>query len=205
MSAPAEIVGLLESVVGILLSGVRHRERAAFILCDEVVEMACKMRASEHDRRFDMQCGFHSAWNAEGVKLPPLALGKEVQSRRNTRNLLQHGSAAATVDDEYCADAICGAVSVIEHCWPGASEASFRPWLLCALRVVRLYSSQGDPLKRTPFEDSMRDLSWEERRQGEMRSLNEVSLRPGMRSHWYLAITNYTGTVEEVLNRLSVP
>lgn len=45
MSTPPEIIDALESVLEIYFSGVRHRERAAFILCDNLVEMTCKTKA----------------------------------------------------------------------------------------------------------------------------------------------------------------
>jgi hypothetical protein len=37
MSAPRHIVDALESVLSIYFSNCRHKERAAFILCDELV------------------------------------------------------------------------------------------------------------------------------------------------------------------------
>ena len=49
MEIPQAIADSLESVVEIYFSGVRHRERAAFILCDNLVEMACKSRAKQHN------------------------------------------------------------------------------------------------------------------------------------------------------------
>ncbi len=47
MPAPREIVDALESVLDIFLSDIRHRERAAFILWDNLVEMACKRKAKQ--------------------------------------------------------------------------------------------------------------------------------------------------------------
>ena len=39
MAAPREIVDALDSTLGIFFSGIRHRERATFLLCDELVEI----------------------------------------------------------------------------------------------------------------------------------------------------------------------
>src|SRR5215213_416195 len=97
MPAPREIVDAMESVLGVYVSAIRHRERAAFILCDELVEMACKLRAREHNYRFDMHCGFAAAIAAPGVNLPGPLL-PSLQATRNTRNVMQHQSGAATVD-----------------------------------------------------------------------------------------------------------
>lgn len=67
MSTPPEIIDALESILEIYFSGVRHRERAAFILCDNLVEMTCKTKAKQHNHRFDMICNFHDACTAPGV------------------------------------------------------------------------------------------------------------------------------------------
>ena len=161
MSAPREIIDALESVLGIYFSDVRHRERAAFVLCDELIEMSCKLRAREHSHNFDMWCGFSTAISAPPINIttndPPLAAA--ILMSRNTRNTMQHASAAATVDEQHCADAILDAVKVIERCWPGASNRDFRPWVRCGLRIVRLFSGEGDPVKRMPFNDAGRKPS----------------------------------------------
>jgi hypothetical protein len=75
---PSEITDALESIIDIYFSGIRHRERAAFILCDNLVEMICKTKAVQHDHRFNTRCDFHTAWNAAGVQLPPNTLGGRV-------------------------------------------------------------------------------------------------------------------------------
>jgi hypothetical protein len=200
VAAPREIVALLESVVDIYLSDVKHRERAAFILCDELVEMACKMRAREHDYRFDLRSTFHDAWNAPGVQLDPATLGRRVQISRDTRNLMQHGDAGVTVDPEHCASALLDAAEVVEHCWPGTRVEALRATLLCSLRVVHLYSTDGKGQIRQPFEDLMRDNPWTfEERQLET---NEIAIRPGLRGYWRLAITWNPESVEEMLNQL---
>src|SRR5438045_34396 len=98
--------------------------------------MTCKLRAREDNHQFNMSCGFNAAWNAPGVELDPIGLGARVQENRNTRNLLQHGAAAATVDLEHCANAILSALDVIEHCWPGAAAADYRYWVQCAVRII---------------------------------------------------------------------
>ena len=96
MPVPSEIIDSLESITEIFLSGIRHRERAAFILCDNLIEMACKTKAKQRNHRFNLSCGFHDAWNAPGVNLPPTGIGGRVQSRRDTRNLMQHANASIT-------------------------------------------------------------------------------------------------------------
>jgi hypothetical protein len=202
MVAPREIEDSLESVLGIYFSDVRHRAKAAFILCDELVEMTCKVRAREADHRFNMFVGFHAAWNDPNVALDPTDLGSRVQASRNTRNTLQHASAAATVDDQHCADAILDVVDVIEHCWPG-SAAGRRLWMRSALRVVWLYSSNGDGYIRGRFEDKMRAGAW----RVELRKprLNEIVIEPGRRQFWQILLTQVAAQIDDVLNDFSVP
>ncbi len=165
--------------------------------------MSCKVRAHEHDHTFNLRCGFHDAWNAPGVALDPAGVGRRVQHSRDTRNLMQHGSAAATVDGEHCADAILDAVEVIETCWPGSVSGGLRPWVSCALRIVRLYSEHGDPRLRTPFEDALREKQWVMERKRAAR--NEVSIRLGDRDTWYLALISSSVLVEEALDAAGIP
>src|SRR2546423_14696736 len=128
MPAPIAITDALESVLDIYFSGVRHRERAAFILCDNLVEMACKTKAQQHDHNFGMRCGFHAAWNAQGVQLDPRNLGRRVHDSHETRNNLQHGNAAATVDVGFCATAIMDSFEVIRTLWP---DVTLNPPVVC--------------------------------------------------------------------------
>lgn len=194
MPAPPEISDALESVLGIYFSGIRHRERAAFILIDELIEMACKLRAREHNHTFNMSCGFHQAWNSPGVQIPAATLGGAIQHSRNIRNNMQHASAAATVDDELCADAILDAVAVIDHCWPGTSTNNIRPWMGCALRIVRLFSSQGSQRLKDLFEDGMRNAAW--RATNRAPRVSELLIEPGRRQYWTLLMIQSQVQVE---------
>jgi hypothetical protein len=203
MPAPREIVDALESVLGVYFSDIRHRARASFILCDEMVEMACKLRARQANHNFNMSSGFHAAWNAPHVAINPHGLGERIQANRNTRNTLQHQSATATVDDQHCADAILDGVDVIDHCWHESSQNDFRSWMKCALRVVRLQSSHGDGILRQEFEDELRREPWRnERRQPRV---HEIIIAPGRRTYWQLLFTQSQAQVESILARLGVP
>lgn len=202
MEPPREIEDSLESVIGIYFSDVRHRARAAFILCDELVEMTCKVRARELNHTFNMNVSFHSAWSNPNIGIDPSGLGSRIQASRNTRNTLQHASAAATVDDQHCADAIMDAVEVIEHCWPGSATAR-RPWIRCALRVIWLYSSNGNGGVRGIFEDRMRDGAW--RVDSRKPRVNEIIIQAGRRQFWQILITQASSQINEVLDGFGVP
>lgn len=201
-TSPREIEDSLESVLGVYFSDVRHRARAAFILCDELVEMSCKLRAREADHRFDMFSTFHKTLSNASVALASTVLGGRVYASRNTRNNMQHASAAATVDDQHCADAILDAESVIEHCWPGSSAAR-RPWMRCGLRVIWLHSSAGDGQTRTSFEDEMRGAPW--RVDAKKPRTNEIVIEPGRRAYWQILLTQAPAQVDQILDQLSVP
>lgn len=201
MSTPPEIIDALESILEIYFSGVRHRERAAFILCDNLVEMTCKTKAKQHNHRFDMTCNFHDACTAPGVILPA-DLKIRVVGYRNTRNNMQHASAAATVDSMHCATAILDVVKVIDHCWSSTSTSMFLDRIKCALRIVYLYSSEGDVSKREPFEDRMRRKRW--RTQTETVRAEGRQIQPGLRDYWYIAIRMQTPLVDECLNDVGV-
>ncbi|NJR53124.1 MAG: hypothetical protein HC780_29775 [Leptolyngbyaceae cyanobacterium CSU_1_3] len=173
MSTPPEIIDALESVLEIYFSGVRHRERAAFILCDNLVEMTCKTKAKQYNHRFDMSCNFHNACTSPDVDLPP-DLKVRVVGYRNTRNNMQHASAAATVDLHHCATSMLDVVKVIDHCWTDTSTTRFPSRMKCALRIARLYSSEGDISLREVFETRMqkKTLANSERKRPRHRTAN---------------------------------
>jgi hypothetical protein len=204
MAAPIEIIDALQSILDIFFSGVRHRERAAFILADNLDEMVCKTKAKQHDHNFNMRCTFFDAWNANGVALAPNGLGRRINGYRDTRNNMQHASAASTVDTQHCATVILDTVKVIDHCWHNTSRIQFPTWIKCALRVIRLYSSEGDITKHRRFEDKMRSINWRGS-QKEYVKPNAIQVEPGMRDFWGMMIRTRPELVEECLNDLEIP
>lgn len=202
MPVPADITDALESILDIYFSGVRHRERAAFILCDNLVEMACKVRAREYNHAFNMRCNFHDAINAPGLSLTR-RVKSEIQGYRDTRNNMQHANAAATVDMAYCANAILAATTVIDKCWPGTLQNQLQARLQCALRVVRLYSSSGDINKRSEFEQRLLKGKWKPGGRKNIR-VSEIPLTAGQRDNWMLLIRARTAQIEAILNELEV-
>jgi hypothetical protein len=55
---------------------------------------------------------------------------------------------------------------------------------------------------RQPIEDAMRDKAWAST---DSVASNEVTIRPGLRGNWNMAVTTYPDLVEEILNELAVP
>lgn len=202
MPAPIEIVDCFESIVEIFLSGIKHKDRAAFILCDNLVEMACKTKAKHRNHRFDLHCSFHDAWTAQDVNLPANGIGVRIQRRRDSRNLMQHASPSITVDPKDCADAILDIVEVINRLWRNTSERSFRPWIKCAIRVIELYSSNGHHQLHQNFEDEMRNAIWRGSAEERRPKVNETMIEPGLAIHWAFIIKRNPELVEGILNRI---
>jgi hypothetical protein len=169
----------LESVLSIYFSNCRHKERAAFILCDELIEVTCREKVKLRHRtlgRIDFHGLVTHAEIAFDVTVP--GIGTSICDCHNTRNDLQHNNPAGTVDSQHCADAIVDAVEVIEHCFPGA-KAALPDKLKVTIRVVRLLSQHGDPHQQTEFGDAMRTHPWRGNR--ERARQDEVIVTPGPR------------------------
>jgi hypothetical protein len=124
VTAPRDIVDLLECVLSIYFSGVRHNLRAAFILCDETVEVTLRAKIKEEIRN-PGQLSFYDLLSHTETSMNPRShfLGKRLFVTHQTRNDMQHNSPAAAVDVQHCADATADAVECIEHCFPGAMNA----------------------------------------------------------------------------------
>ncbi len=200
MPAPRDIVAALECVISIFFSDVRHRNRAAFILCDELVEMTCKAKAKAANPTLG-KIDFLTllALPAVGLNTNTDPLGQTINASHKTRNDMQHNNAAATVDDPHCADAILDAVKVIDRCYPGAS-GDFAASMKILLRVVGLHATNGDKAKLTMFENAMVNNRWGGPRP-KIRTV-ELPIPVGHRRYWGIVIHPEYATVEALLNRI---
>jgi len=203
MRAPRDIVAALECVTSIFFSDVRHKNRAAFILCDELVEMTCKTKAKASNHQLG-KVGFHSLLCDAGRTAQS---GKcDFRTRRSfvhrTRNDMQHNNAAATVDDPHCADVILDAVHVIDHCYPGAS-AEFSDGMKVLLRVIGLHATNGNKSKLAAFEGAMVNNRWG----GPKPKIRTVVLpvSVGHRRYSGIVIHSEYATIEALLNRVGAP
>jgi hypothetical protein len=203
MAAPRHIVDALESVLSLYFSNCRHKERAAFILCDELVEVTCREKVRLRHRTLG-RMDFHALLTHRevGFDVTIPGLGKSVYDCHKTRNDMQHNNPAATVDGQHCADAIIDAVEVVEHCFPGA-KAALPDKLKVTLRVVRLFSQHGDPRQQTGFGDAMQTHQWRGTR--ERARQDEVIVSPGTRANWGLVIPSEYARIESLLDRVGVP
>jgi hypothetical protein len=203
MSAPRHIVDSLECVLSIYFSNCRHKERAAFILCDELVEVACRERVKQAVPNLG-NMNFHGLMThaTVGFDVTAPGLGKSVFDCHRTRNDMQHNNPAATVDSQHCADAIVDATEVIEHCFPGA-KLVLPDKLKVTLRVVRLLSQHGNPRQQTEFGNAMQTNQWRGNR--DRARQEEVIIAPGPRASWGIVIPSEYARVETLLDRVGVP
>jgi hypothetical protein len=102
------------------------------------------------------------------------------------------------------ATAIVTAVRIIDRLWRNTSSRQLQPWMMVALRVVRLYSDEGDRNLQGAFEDRMRESRWRDAERQSVR-VNEMKVEPGRREYWQWAIRGQPGLVEECLNGLGIP
>lgn len=206
-TAPPEIIDALESILDIFLSDIRHRERAAFILCDNLVEMTCKTKHTLHCRRNNnnpnTRCNFHDALKLSGCRLSQ-ELRDRLQHRRDTRNLMQHQSASVAVDAQTGADAIIDLPEVMKKLWGQNALDNLRVWQRVAIRVVKLYSASGDANVRGQFEDLMRREHWRGNAEERNPRINEKIIECGLRIHWAIAVKQNPHQVEQILNNLGV-
>jgi len=203
MAAPRYIVDALECVLSLYFSNCRHKERAAFILCDELVEVTVREKIKIGTPTLGPM-KFHQLLGHPQVSLGHTThpLGMVVHASHRTRNDMQHNNPAATVDSQHCADAIIDAVAVIEHCFAG-TRAALPDRLKVTLRVVHLYSQHGDQRQQSEFGNTMQAHQW--RGDRERARQEEVIIAPGPRANWGLVIPSEYARVEELLNRVGVP
>ena len=103
-------------------------------------------------------------------------LKTELLRRRKERNSMQHDLVAITVSTEHCADAIIDLCKLIKRLWGKYAFDSISDWLLCALRMVKLYSRTGNLKKRLMLEHLLeRKIKWNEVEISEM-----VELKPSL-------------------------
>lgn len=204
-AAPAEIIDAFESILDIFLSDIRHRERAAFILCDNLVEMACKTKHTLHCRQRsgvpNTRCQFHQALLLPGCRFSQ-ELRDRLQHRRDTRNLMQHQSASAVVDLHTSADALLELPEVMRKLWGQHALDNLREWQKVAIRVARLYSNSGDAVIRSKFEDLMRSERWRGNAEERQPRINETIIQCGLRGHWAIAVKQNPHQVDQILNSI---
>jgi hypothetical protein len=149
MPAPAQIINSLESILGILFSNIHYKERAAYILCDNLVELCCRIKIKEKNPKDNVYRKFYQSLNDSNV---PKSLSRMFQDRHNTRNDMQHDDLRTTVDIKENADFVLDIISLIRKFWGKYAFQNVDDWLECSFRVTRLYSSTGKMSVKKRFE-----------------------------------------------------
>lgn len=205
MPAPRPIFDALDCVMALFLSNTRHNLRAAFIMCDELVEITCRERIKVAIPTLG-RMAFDQLLRHSEVGLPRTthSIGMAVWTSHKTRNDMHHANAAATVDHQYCADAILDAVKAIEHCFPG-SVAEFPDIIAVSLRIARLFATGADPVRRAAFVQAMQRHKWQAvpaDKKPKAPKLNEVVVAPGDQTNWGLALSLDIVVVDALLDQV---
>jgi hypothetical protein len=198
------VLDALECVLSVYFSSsVYHNNRAAFILCDGLVELTCKAKAEANGWR-PVHIDFLRLLQLGPVNLDPAngGVGKKCSDSHLIRNKMHHVNAMQTVTEQACADSILDAVDCIEHCYPGAKAAlTFK--LRVALRVVTVMSSLGTWTLRSDFQREMNEKNWRARKNPPR--VHEIVIAPGNRAHWGLVVMDAPADIEAILNRIGAP
>ncbi|MGI8906777.1 MAG: hypothetical protein ACR2IE_09840 [Candidatus Sumerlaeaceae bacterium] len=190
----------LEAVMTVFFSNARHNARAAFLLCDSLVETTCRIRIKVGTPNLGRQ-NFHWHLNhaAVGLAPPGSVLGTKLVDSHNIRNELQHNTPALMVDVEHCADAILDLIACMEHCFPG-TVAALPDRLRVLHRILKLYGRAGDQVKKREFQLGLTNYGW--RGDRERARANEMIVQPGQRTNWSLIIPAEFPRLEAILNQI---
>jgi hypothetical protein len=158
MLAPKEILDFIESIISIFLYEIRQKERAVFILVDNLVELSCKARIRERGKLITSQKELKNFLKLANVGGD---LKRRLLSRRKERNTMQHDLVAVTVSNEHCADAILDLQRLIKKLWGKYAFDGVEEWVNCAFRVIKLYSRSTSKKKREIFEQRLiKEVNW---------------------------------------------
>lgn len=203
MPCPGHIIDSLECVLTVFFSNARHNLRAAYILCDSLVETSCrekiKVTAPNPGRQ---SYHWHLAHATVGLDPTHSPLGGRLTACHTIRNDLQHNTPSLMPDNEHCADAIKNLVECIEHCFPG-SIAAFPDKIRVLLRILGLYGQHGDPVKKGQFFGRLTTYNW--RGDQERARITEMIVQPGQRANWSLVIPSEYARLELILNEVGAP
>ncbi|MGA8265721.1 MAG: hypothetical protein WB779_14855 [Ignavibacteriaceae bacterium] len=214
MYVPKEIVDFLESILGIYLSDIRHKERSAFILVDNLIEISCKTRIVERGGEDKRRVYYETLSDAK----IPLKLRQKLIRRHKIRNDMQHIKLCITVDNQDCACAAMDLIRVIKKLWGKYSLDNVPDWVSCALRITELYSNSSNHYLIKMFEKKMlNEVNWniekanyllqEAKRKVHKNTprfpnSNEIIIEVGARNYWALLVREKTELVNQCLDEI---
>ena len=229
MKAPTEIIDLLESILGIYFYDIKHKHRSTFILIDNLVEIACKMKLIQQNPSSNIKIEFPPL--LEKIKISN-RLKKKLLKSHTLRNEFQHKSPILTIDEEKCADSIMDLIDLIKKLWGKNALMNIPNRVDCGLRLAKLHSSSGEIKKKKDFKDYiLNKVDWNliEAKEGtrifynnkdgrtydyygtegqalgkQVINKNEIVIKIGSEEHWSFVLRQYTDKVKECLDELSI-
>ena len=157
MQVPLEILDFFESILSVFYYDIKQKERSVFILVDNLVEVSCKERMRERNKQFGSNIDLREILKQSEIRGE---LKKRLLRRRKERNSMQHDLVAITVTREHCADSILDVCELMKKLWGRNALDSVQEWVICALRIVKLYSRTGDQDKRINLENYLEKYKW---------------------------------------------
>jgi hypothetical protein len=157
MQAPIEIIDFIEAILSIFFYDIKQRERAAIILIDNLVEVSCKAKLREGKKTLSGLKELDDVLKAAGIRGE---LKKRLLRRRKERNIMQHDLVAVTVSHEHCADSLIDFCELLRKLWGKSALDSAPEWIICSLRIAKLYSRSGDQDKRANLENYLEKYNW---------------------------------------------
>lgn len=225
MHAPKEITDYLEPIISIYLSDFRHKERSAFILCDNLIELSCKLRIKERNPADNNNRNRDFPGAVVDAKIPKKFM-EALLKRHRIRNDMQHEKMGVAIDPQDCACDILNVVKVIKKLWGKYALDSASDWVICALRIVELYSNSSNMSKKSLLENKLlKETDWNFRPYHEedekkiveedekkfvkddgmtkrLPKKNEIIIEVGAKIYWSLLVREKTELVNQCLDEI---
>ena len=151
MKAPSEILDLLQPIISIYFYQIPYKNRAVLILSDNLAEISCKIKIHEKNPSEDLNwIKFPALLNR--VK-PSKKLKDELIKFHTIRNEFQHKSPIYTVEEKTSADSVFTTLKLIKFLWKRDALREIPDWVSCGLRIMKLFSSNGNLQNRNSLEN----------------------------------------------------
>jgi len=155
MKAPSEILDLLEPIISIYFYQIPYKNRAVLILSDNLAEISCKIKIHERNPSEDLNY-VRSPELLKRVKTPK-KLKEELLKFHSVRNEFQHKSPIYTVEEKTSDDSVLTTISLIKFLWKKDALKDTQDWVSCGLRIMKLFSSNGNLQRRYSLENKLLD------------------------------------------------
>jgi hypothetical protein len=153
MKTPSEILDLLQPIISIFFYQIPYKHRAVLILSDNVAEISCKFKIRERNPAENIKnIDFPELLKEVGV---PKKLNEKLKKYHEIRNEFQHKSPFYTIEEKTSADSVFVTVELIKFLWRKDALKEVDNWVNCGLRIIRLFSSNGNMQKRNSFESKI--------------------------------------------------